>query len=273
MLQIGTRLIDLVDRHHKRQLRRFDDVDRFTRLRTHTVICRNHQNRDVCHLRTTGAHHRKCFMTWRINKRQQLSIFRNLIGTDVLRNTTCFRVDHTRCTDRVQNKRLSVVDVTHDDDDWWTRCKLLTRVRLFLFHLGHAVRSQCIDRFVFRCFRLGDKPKIFRHDRCRFVVDAFVERCQNSGLHQLLHHLRHRHIQGRRKFTHREGWRHLHTRRVARLHFFLQQKLRLLILHFLLKVLALFVVLPGIHDAARIAIWNFDRLPTNVKTELWELGP
>ncbi|MBI1907908.1 hypothetical protein HYS28_00635 [Candidatus Uhrbacteria bacterium] len=81
-----------------------------------------------------------------------------------------------------------------------------------------------------------------------------------------------RDVERGREIAHRNRRRDLHAFGFARLHLFLALETRLLVLHFLLEVLALFHFLPRIHDAARVAIRNFDGLAANVKTKLGELA-
>ena len=54
--RVGALDVDLVDRDHDRHVGRLGVVQRLDRLRHHTVVRRDHQDRDVGGLRTTGTH-------------------------------------------------------------------------------------------------------------------------------------------------------------------------------------------------------------------------
>src|SRR6185437_399816 len=53
---------------------------------------------------------------------------RDVVGTDVLRDTTGFTRHDIGLADVVEQRRLTVVDVTHDRDDWRTRLELLVGI-------------------------------------------------------------------------------------------------------------------------------------------------
>ena len=54
--RVGALLVDLVDRDHDRHVGRLGVVERLDGLRLHAVVGRDHQDRDVGDLRTTGTH-------------------------------------------------------------------------------------------------------------------------------------------------------------------------------------------------------------------------
>lgn len=56
LARVRALLVDLVDRHHDRHIGRLCVVDGFHRLRHHTVVGGDHQDRDIGGLRTTGTH-------------------------------------------------------------------------------------------------------------------------------------------------------------------------------------------------------------------------
>ena len=57
-------------------------------------------------------------MTRCIQERQLLTIDSNLIRTNMLRNATMFTIDNLRFTNRIQQTGLTMVDMTHDRNDW-----------------------------------------------------------------------------------------------------------------------------------------------------------
>ena len=50
----------------------------------------------------------------RVEERDRLVVVRDLIGADVLGDAPGLRLDHFGLAYRVQERRLAVVDVTHD---------------------------------------------------------------------------------------------------------------------------------------------------------------
>ena len=87
---LGFRLINLVDRHDDRHIRRFGVVNSFLGLRHHAVIRRHHQNHDIRHLRASRAHACERLMAWRIYKNHAAVVHHHLVRADVLRNSARF---------------------------------------------------------------------------------------------------------------------------------------------------------------------------------------
>ena len=67
-------------------------------------------------------------MTWCVNESDFLSVFFDLIRTDVLRNATSLASNNICVTNFVEKRRLTVVNVTHDCDDRWSCLLQLWRV-------------------------------------------------------------------------------------------------------------------------------------------------
>ncbi len=97
--------------------------DRFDRLRHHAVVSSNNQHHDVRRLRSARTHHRKRFVTGRIEKHDaacfpRIVRTRNLhaVGADVLRDSTSFASRHVGGADGIEQRSLAVIDVAHDSD-------------------------------------------------------------------------------------------------------------------------------------------------------------
>ena len=67
-LGIGARLVDLVDRHDDRHVRRLRVVDRLARLRHHAVVGGDDQHDHVGDFRAARAHQRERFMARRVEE-------------------------------------------------------------------------------------------------------------------------------------------------------------------------------------------------------------
>ena len=123
--RVGALDVDLVDRDHDRHVGRLGVVQRLDRLRHHTVVGRDHEDRDVGRLGTTGTHGGERLVTRGVDE-GDLALFAvdlggDLVGTDVLGDAAGLARDDVRLADRVEQSGLTVVDVTHDGHDRRTR--------------------------------------------------------------------------------------------------------------------------------------------------------
>ena len=119
--RVGALLVDLVDRDHDRHVGRLGVVERLDRLRHHAVVGRDHQDRDVGDLRTTGTHGGERLVTRGVDEGDRAVVAVvldvDLVGTDVLGDAAGLARDDVRLADRVEQLGLTVVDVTHDGHD------------------------------------------------------------------------------------------------------------------------------------------------------------
>ena len=115
---IGAGLVDLVDRHHDRNLGGASVVDRLDGLRHDAVVGSHDQHRDVGHLGAAGAHGGERFVARGIQERDLATVWNiDLVGTDVLGDAAGLGRDHRGLADRVKQGGLAVVDVAHDGHD------------------------------------------------------------------------------------------------------------------------------------------------------------
>ncbi len=128
LLRIRGRLVDLVDRHDDRNAGRLGMVDRLDRLRHHAVIGRDDEDGDVRRLGAAGAHGRKGRVAGRVDEGDLLAVLLDLVGTDVLRDAACLAGNHVGVADGVEQRRLAVVDVTHDRHDRRPRLHVVVHV-------------------------------------------------------------------------------------------------------------------------------------------------
>jgi hypothetical protein len=94
-------------------------ADRLDGLGHHAVVGRDHEHDDVGDLSTAGAHLGERRVAGRVDEGDLLAVLLDLIGTDVLGDSTRFTGDHVRVANTVEQSRLTVVDVTHHGDDRW----------------------------------------------------------------------------------------------------------------------------------------------------------
>ena len=129
LCRVGALLVDLVDRHDDRHVGRLRVVDGLHRLRHDAVVGRDHQDRDVGGLRTTGTHGGERLVTGGVDEGDEplvaVQFGEDLVGADVLGDATGLALADVGLTDRVQQAGLAVVDVTHDGDDRRTELQIV----------------------------------------------------------------------------------------------------------------------------------------------------
>ena len=117
---VGARLVDLVDGDDDRHAGRLGVVDGLAGLRHHAVVGRHHQDDHVGHLGAAGAHQRERLVTGRVEEDDALVLAladaADQIRADVLGDAAGFALGHPRGADRVEQRRLAVVDVAHHRD-------------------------------------------------------------------------------------------------------------------------------------------------------------
>ena len=92
----GVGLIDLVDRHDHRNLRRLGVMDRLDGLRHHAIVGCDHEDHDVGHLGAAGAHRGERGVARGVDEGDLLAAFRrgHLIGADMLGDAAGFARHH-----------------------------------------------------------------------------------------------------------------------------------------------------------------------------------
>ena len=122
LARVRLRQIDLVDRDDQRHAGVLGVRDRLDRLRHDRVVRGDDEHDDVRHLRAARTHGRERFVARRVEERDVLAARqRHVVRADVLRDAARFARDDVRLADVVEQRRLTVVDVTHDRDDRRTR--------------------------------------------------------------------------------------------------------------------------------------------------------
>ena len=92
--------------------------NRLNGLRHDLVVGGDHDDHDVGDLRTAGTHGGERLVTGGIEERDgALAGHLHVIGTDVLRDASGFAGNHGRLADVVEQRRLAVIDVSHDGHD------------------------------------------------------------------------------------------------------------------------------------------------------------
>ena len=122
--------VDLVDRDDDRDLRVLRVRERLDGLRHHAVVGRDDEDDDVGRLRAAGAHLGERLVARRVEEHDVAVPARrlHLVGGDVLGDATGLAGRDARLADRVEQRGLAVVDVTHDGDDRGARASIVVGV-------------------------------------------------------------------------------------------------------------------------------------------------
>ena len=99
-------------------------VNRFLGLRHYAIVGRDDQNDDVGGLGTAGTHRGKRLVTRGIEEGQHATIGFDVVSTNVLGNAAGFASCHLGASNVVEQRGLTMVNVTHDRDH---RCPRLQR--------------------------------------------------------------------------------------------------------------------------------------------------
>ena len=120
--------VDLVDGDDDRDLGRARVRDRLARLRHDAVVGGDDQDGDVRDLRAAGAHGGERLVARGVQEGQLPAVVLDLVRADVLRDAAGLGLDDRGLADRVEQRRLPVVDVAHDRDDRRARLERLLGV-------------------------------------------------------------------------------------------------------------------------------------------------
>src|SRR5512146_1512576 len=204
---VGVRVgkVDLVDGDDDRHVGRARVRARLARLRHDAVVGGDDEHGDVRHLGAAGAHGGERLVARRVEEGDLAVVDGRLVGADVLRDPAGLGRDDGCLADRVEQRRLAVVDVAHDRDDRRARDERLLGVlearRLFL--LGGV-----LDRHL--ALQLGgDQLDLLVGERLR-------RRPHLAEVHQRLDDLRHRDAERLREVA--DGDAGLDGDRTGRLH-------------------------------------------------------
>ena len=118
---IGIWLVNLVERDDDRHISGARMADRFLRLRHHTVVRSDHNDRDICHARTASAHRRKRLMARGVKEEDGTVTALHLAGPKVLGDAATLAGGNACLPQCVEQARLAVVNVPHDRHDWRAR--------------------------------------------------------------------------------------------------------------------------------------------------------
>ena len=102
--------------------------DRLLRLRHDAVVGGHDEDGDVRDLRAASAHRGERLVARRVEERDAAPVDLGLVRADVLRDPSGLGLDDGCLANRVEQRRLPVVDVAHDRDDGRARSEILLAV-------------------------------------------------------------------------------------------------------------------------------------------------
>ena len=190
-------LVDLVDRDDDRHPRGPRVVDRLDSLGHHAVVRGDDQHHQVSDLRAASPHGGERFVAWRVDEHDRVPVGGlDLVGANPLRDATRLAGGDARLADRVEDRRLAVVDVAEHGHDGRPCLELggvlVGEAEQLLAGGRHhvALAFGRLDRHhVLACDRLDREAELVGHDLGGGEVDDLVDRGQDLRGHELLDHL------------------------------------------------------------------------------------
>ena len=213
---VGAFLVDLVDGDHDRHLRGLGVRNRLDGLRHDAVIRRDDEHGDVGDLGAARAHRGKRLVAWRVQEDDAPALLLDDVGTDALRDATGLARRHLGLTDGVEQRRLAVVDVTHDGDYGRAGLQVLRRFAVVAEELGPggqldlgalALPDDLLGDCRVHGHRTGLHPKAVRHDRGGIEIDLLIDIRHHAVLHQLFDDVDRLDVEILGQLLHRQGWR------------------------------------------------------------------
>ncbi len=187
-LRLGVGLVDLVDRHDHRNLRRLGVIDGFDGLRHDAVIGRDHQDHDVGDLGAAGAHRGERGVAGGVDEGDLLAALGrgDLIRADMLGDAAGFARDDIGMAQRIEQRGLAVVDMAHHGDDRrarrGVRSMILGDVEQAFFHVARGDALDGVAHF------LGDQLRGVGVDHVGDLRHLALLHQQADHVHRALGH-------------------------------------------------------------------------------------
>ena len=180
-VRICRRLVDLVDRNDDRNACRLGMVDRLDGLRHDAVVGCYDQDCNVGDLCAACTHGGERRMARGVEEGDRLVVDLDAVCADVLRNAAGLVCGDLGLADRVEQRGLAVVNVTHNDNDRIAGLKLLCLILVL-------VEQLLLDGNV--NFLLDLAAHFLRNDRCGIVVDDLGDGRHDAELDEALDNVR-----------------------------------------------------------------------------------
>ena len=197
-LNVCIRLIHLVDSHNNLYIGSLCMADCLNRLRHDAVIRSDNQNRNVRCLGTAHTHCREGLVAGCVEEGNQSVVRLDLVCTDVLGNAARLATCDRSLTDGIEKRSLTVVNVTHDDNNRRTGHHL---VRIFI-----VLTEQLLDNIYFLLAR-AENLVLERNLLCLFIGNLGIHRVHLALGKELLDEIRSGALHHLCEFTDGEGVR------------------------------------------------------------------
>ena len=141
--------------------------------RHYRVVCSNDDDGNIRYLSTTSTHSREGLVTRSVEEGNLTAILQlHIIGTDVLGDTSCLTGNHVRITDMVEQRGLTMVDMTHHRHNRSTSNEIVLIVLL----LSNGVLY--LSTYIFCC-----ESKLFGNDIDRLSIQTLVNGNHDTNAH------------------------------------------------------------------------------------------
>ena len=178
-LRVGRLQVHLVHRDNERNIGCLGVLNRFLRLRHHAIVRRHNQDHHVRGLGTPRPHGREGGMAGRVDERNLAVLGFDVVGADVLGDSTGLAGNDAGMANVVEERRLAVIDVAHDGDHGRARVA-------FAFDLQRLLEIQ-LNLVV------GDELDLVAHllhqQNGGILVEDLVDRGHDTHAHQGLDRL------------------------------------------------------------------------------------
>ncbi len=153
-------------------------LNRLDSLRHHAIISSHHEDDYVSRLGTASTHGGKRRVARSIQEGDVAIVVFDMVSTDVLGDTPSLAGSNLGATDIIQQRGLTMVNVTHDGDDGCAS-DLLTLV-------GDAFENSCLERVILD--QLGRVPHFLDHKGRGFLINRLVDSDRSAHVEHGLDH-------------------------------------------------------------------------------------
>src|SRR6266851_278424 len=178
-INVGLGPVDLVYRNYNRNFSRLRVINRFDRLRHHTLVRRDDQDHDIGDLGAARAHSSERLMAGRVDEADLAPVNIDHVGADMLRDTAGFLRGDIGMADGVEQRSFAVVDVAHHGHDRRTGLGLALGRLFILLDRGVNVEADVLDGVA----------EVAGNECRRIDVEHLVERRHRTEVHQLSYKL------------------------------------------------------------------------------------
>ncbi len=154
-------------------------VDGLDCLRHHIVVSGNDDYTDICHLGSTGTHGGERFVTRGVEECDMAAVGQlHIVGADMLGDTSGLTGNDIGFTDIVEQRSLTMVDMTHNGHYRRTVLKIFFRILLLRNSLNNLSRNE-----------FGLEPEFLSYDIDGLGIKALVNRHHHPEVHACAYNL------------------------------------------------------------------------------------